>query len=375
MVTAGDRTVILDFGIATEMGAPDINRKTVEASVFGTPPYMSPEQVSGEAVEASDWYALGIMLYEPLTGELPFQGNYLAVLAAKLQGPPPPPDTVTPGLPADLTGLCVDLLSVDPAARATGDDLLRRLGAPRAVSGVTPRAARPPVIGREVQLSGLREALQASRAGRRTVARLVHGPSGSGKSTLLDGFLEKARTDGAVVLSGRCYVRETVPFKGLDGMLDSLSRWLLALPPERKTALLTPDLAAAARLFPALGRIEKIPADETFGPRDPEQVRRQAVAALRALLHAIAAERPLVIAIDDFQWGDRDGTLLLEELLSPPDNPPVLLLVAYRSEEVAGHAFLETWVRRARAAGAKGASGERRWRHTSPRERPRSDTD
>lgn len=170
MATPGDRTVILDFGIATDVGAPDINRKTVATSVFGTPAYMSPEQVSGEAVEASDWYALGIMLYEALTGELPFQGNYLAVLAAKLQGPPPPPDTVTPGLPADLTGLCVDLLSVDPAARATGDDLLRRLGAPRAVSGVTLRAARPPVIGREVQLSGLREALQASRAGRRTVA-------------------------------------------------------------------------------------------------------------------------------------------------------------------------------------------------------------
>ncbi|HWP36825.1 MAG TPA: AAA family ATPase [Gemmatimonadales bacterium] len=352
MITPADRAVILDFGIATDVGAPDISRKTVETSIFGTPAYMSPEQVSGEAVEASDWYALGIMLYEALTGQLPFDGHYLAVLAAKLQGPPPPPDTVTAGLPGDLAGLCVDLLSMDPAARASGEDVLRRLGAPRRVSGAPLRPVRPTVVGREPQLRALREALEATQTGR-TVARLVHGPSGCGKSTLLESFLTEARGQGAMVLSGRCYVRETVPFKGLDGVLDSLSRWLMALPAERKATLLTRDLTAAARLFPALGRIEELTSDELFGAGDPEQVRRQAVDALRSLFRAIAAQEPFVIAIDDFQWGDQDGALLLEELLSPPDNPPLLLLVAYRSEEVSGHAFLETWVSRARAAGVQ----------------------
>ena len=347
MITKDARAVILDFGIARDVSGPE---RETEEGVWGTPAYMAPEQVEGAAGPGSDWYALGVMLYEALTGELPFTGDYLAVISQKLTHPAPRADRTGAALPADLVDLCARLLVTEPHGRAGGTEVLRCLGM-EAAEGADP-AGRPPLVGRETHLARLQSAYRAAREGA-AVTVLLHGVSGAGKSSLLDEFLGRVRAEGAVVFAGRCYVRETVPFKGLDGVLDSLSRWLLALPPERQAELATPGLAAAARLFPALGRIGWIPADESLESRDPEQVRREAVAALRRLLRQVAARSPVVLAIDDFQWGDRDGARLLEALLAPPDPPALLLLVAYRSDEVEDNPHLETFVSRSRQSQAR----------------------
>jgi eukaryotic-like serine/threonine-protein kinase len=353
MVTKDGRAVILDFGIAMDANGAE---REAEEGVWGTPAYMAPEQAEGTAVPASDWYALGGMLYEAMTGKVPFSGTYLTVLSKKMTQTPPRADTLVSGLPEDLVDLCAALLAPEVDARANGQDVLRCLGGAPALRGSDATAAgRPPLIGRETHLAELQAAYAAARTGS-AVTALLHGVSGTGKSTLLDEFLGRVREQGGVVFAGRCYVRETVPFKGLDGVLDSLSRWLMALPLERQAELATPALAAAARLFPALGRIGWIPADDALEHRDPEEIRREAVTALRALLRKIAPSGRLVLAIDDFQWGDRDGARLLEALLAPPDSPGLLLVVAFRSDEVEGNPFLETFVSRSREGHARDIS-------------------
>jgi serine/threonine protein kinase len=129
MVTRQGRVVLMDFGLVT---TPD--RGAGEAStggqVVGTAAYMAPEQAAGlRASEASDWYSVGVIIYEALTGRLPFSGPPLQVLMDKQRYEPPPPRELAPDAPDDLNLLCSELLHRDPGARPTSREVLERLGA------------------------------------------------------------------------------------------------------------------------------------------------------------------------------------------------------------------------------------------------------
>ncbi len=105
LVTTDGQVKLLDFGLAVDavVDAADTVR------LRGTPAYVSPEQASGEpATEASDWYSVGAMLYEALSGRRPFQGRPAEVLAAKRTSQPPPLSPLCDGVPEPLCALCRD---------------------------------------------------------------------------------------------------------------------------------------------------------------------------------------------------------------------------------------------------------------------------
>jgi tetratricopeptide (TPR) repeat protein len=199
-------------------------------------------------------------------------------------------------------------------------------------------------IGREQQLAALHEAFGATREGQ-TVTVYVHGNSGMGKTTLVRAFLDqlKQQAPNAMVLQGRCYERESVPYKALDGVVDNLSKKLASLRQARVAALMPRNSLALARVFPVMLQVDAI---FNSRPARPETVdlftlRRQAFGALRELLGRISGRQPLVIYIDDLQWADADSIFLLEDLLRPPDAPPLLLVGSFRTEDIEARPFLK----------------------------------
>ena len=123
------------------------------------------------------------------------------------------------------------------------------------------------------------------------------GPSGIGKSALVRSFLGRLSTrDEVVVLSGRCYEHESVPYKALDGVVDSLSRYILSLPESVVESLMPRDIAALPRIFPVMQRVPAIARaclDRELAATEPLVLRRLAFEALRELLARMAARERL----------------------------------------------------------------------------------
>lgn len=349
LVTPEDRVKILDFGLAT-LAAPGAGDHAGAEPVVGSPAYMAPELLDGHpGTAASDWYAVGVMLYQGLTGQKPYTGNPLEMARFKREFDPCPPSLLVPGIPEELEKLCIDLLQRDPLLRPSGIEVLRRLGqeVPDSPPGTEEilRGISPASVGRVREMGLLLEAFDQMREGAPRIVQLC-GASGLGKTFILRRFLRELNRlePRALLLTGRCYEQETVPFKALDSLVDALSQYLKQLPAGELEALLPPRMRALARLFPVLQQLPSLSGasrNQEDAP-EPMEFRRRALKALRELLNRLAQRHPVVLAIDDLQWGDADSASLLVDLMAPPDAPPLMLLLCSTKEAEAPSSFLHT---------------------------------
>jgi hypothetical protein len=357
LVSPEGRVVILDFGVATDLPRAADESLRESEGIIGTPLYMAPEAIGKEPTLSSDWYSVGVILYQALVGRAPYEGTPADVLRLKAKVDPAPPSHRASGVPYDLDELCVSLLDREPARRPSGPEILRRLGvpfdSPRASSPVPGLpaaervvAAEAPLFGREVQLKALQEAFEATRAGRCVTAH-VSGRTGMGKSALVRTFLDGLTQHGHVlVLRGRAYERESVAYKAVDAVIDALSRHLMHLLDSGQSLDLPMHMDALARVFPVLRRVPSVGALAQDPIEDPQRIRQRAFGALRDLATALSARQPLVVFIDDIQWGDKDSVALLLELVRPPQAPAILLLLAHREEDARTAPFLTELERR-----------------------------
>src|SRR5439155_215919 len=113
---------VMDFGIARLATAPQGKGLTQDGMTIGTPDYMSPEQISGMELDArSDLYSAGVVLFECLTGRLPFEAESMyALMAKRLEEPPPDPRALNAEVPEQLAQVIMKAMAKEPGGRCAG---------------------------------------------------------------------------------------------------------------------------------------------------------------------------------------------------------------------------------------------------------------
>ena len=332
---------VLDFGLARLLpGAlsadATVTGGTEAGTVLGTLRYMAPEQARGEAADgAADVFALGLVLYELTTGRHPFEGDTpIGVLGAIVNDSVLAPSRLTPGIPATLEAVLLQMLQKDPRKRPTAvdvDALLTQLTTTAPVA----RASTPPVapthtnVGREKEGRALRDGFDSAAAGHGLLL-CVAGEPGIGKSTLVEGVLADIEAEGvARVARGRCSERlaGTEAYLPWLEALEDLVRGVGGAEMARLMKLLAPSWYA--QVAPTDASHEASPGGARAASQ--ERVKRE----VTTFLQEAARTRPLVLFLDDVHWSDVSTVDLLAYLGPRLSSMRLLIVATYRPSDLA----------------------------------------
>jgi hypothetical protein len=324
----GPRAKLLDFGLALFTQGLD----PLRTEIAGTIGYIAPEVLlGGQATEAADLFAVGVMAHELLLGSHPIGAlPTTAMVRGFIESAPifSEDARISPALSIVLRrALARSPGDRYPDAAAFAYDLARAAGlAPPAetldIRESFLQAAR--FQSRDTEMASLLSALQKATQGRGKVM-LIGGESGVGKSRLLDEFRAQALVRGARVLSGQAVheggtaflaFRDVLALLCLEQPLDDLASGVL-LP-------LIPRL-------PALLERAVVPAPEV----DAKSTQERALSVIELVLTSAASTHlhPLVVLLEDIQWAGSEVLLLLQRLSEICQSRPLLVLGSYRDDE------------------------------------------
>ncbi|HOI45007.1 MAG TPA: protein kinase, partial [Candidatus Aminicenantes bacterium] len=388
MIDKAGNARIMDFGIARSQEKRGV---TEEGQVIGTPDYMSPEQVDGaEADPRSDIYSLGAVLYEMVTGRVPFEGKTAMSVALKHKTEEPRDPRKLNGRlsdafsaiilkclekdrenrPQSAEELLADLRSLGEGAAAPGYPAIPGLPGFLAGAAAEPPARKPVFVGRETELARLGDWLDSSLAGRGQVV-FVAGEAGSGKTALIQEFSRRAQEadSGLIVAAGKCNAHTGIgdpyfPFIEIMGLLtgDAEAKWaagaisgdharrLWSLVPIAARTLFesgqdlinvfVPGASLVSRSGRAAGpsdwmaSLRKFVERKSALPADSTLQQSTLFEQYTRLLLALATHKPLLLILDDLQWVDSASAGLLFHLGRRIGGSRILVLGAFRSSEI-----------------------------------------
>jgi diguanylate cyclase (GGDEF)-like protein len=334
LIQEDGRARVTDFGLALRLAGG-----AEEAAEAGGPAaYRAPEQVGllDHPVDArADLYALGVVMFECLTGRPP-------------AGPPAAdPRSLAPAVPAGLAGVVARLLAARPDARYQScAGLIADLGVLAAAPEAVPELGRfdepvgqyrrVPLTGRGRELGALLDRFERVRDGYGAVALLTGAP-GSGRSRLLDELAARLDGDGHATLTARCPPDGT-PLAPLRAAVEAYLCAAERLPEPRRGEVLARVRGAAARATPALARLTPVlarvigvagavptPTDLYAAPTDAHEAFARAVALFLAEL--ARASGGLLLGLDDVQWLDSGSRRVLHQLVSMVAQTPLMVVV------------------------------------------------
>ncbi|WP_144120551.1 diguanylate cyclase [Catellatospora sichuanensis] len=357
VLTAAGGVLLIDFELASTFAEirPEFAHHN---EIVGTLPYLAPEQTgrTGRPVDQrADLYSLGATMYEMVTGEPPFgTGDPLRLSHAHLARVPVPPAEVGPEVPAALSDVIMHLLEKEPDNRyQTAEGLAYDLGLLRAAApgetvalrvgaGDVPLRLLPQsrIIGRDPEIRALGAAFADAMTGL-SHGLLVSGPAGVGKTSLVDELRPIASGSSGWFVSGKFdQHRRDIEFDGARQAIRALGRLLLAEPEEeladlrqRLRHVLGRNAGLLAAVQPEFALLMGVEPDPTIGDALYAQARMQRI-GVDVLTTVASPKRPIVMFVDDVQWATRTTLGFLDMLISegPPDG--LLLVLAYRDDEI-----------------------------------------
>jgi len=322
---------LIDFGLAASE-----RRAVGDAAVAGTFEYSAPEQTGmlARPVDGrSDLYALGVVLFEAATGQLPFSSDDTGeLIRLHATVPAPDPRARNPRLSPEFAALIGRLLAKDPDDRYPAAEQvaehLRRFG------GLTgpPHPPAGDLVGRDPQLTALRERWRRASTGAGGFA-LVSGVAGSGKTALAGAVGTEVTADGALLLAGRCAADDSTPAAAFRDAIDRHAKLVAALPEaERRAAVELVRRAAGpgghllTPLSGTLAGLLDLPAPD--GEARPDQFGTAVATFLAGLARAHGG---LFVQLDDVQWLDPAGCDVLRRLSEELAGTPLLLVATART--------------------------------------------